>query len=493
MTRRGNLKLLVALALTVLIALPWGAALSAGVSSNAHEYTSTYGPGTAPATSPLKVYLSVSPTGVELPGTVTLTANGSGGSDIYASYFFSCGNGVTQTTAGGKVQSYQCSYNSFPSGNDVVQVSASVTDSTGQTSAAATALVTLYPALNSTTVQLIPSTAYNGTAPFNFSGSLSIGGGHEPFDVQWNWGDGTAAMDIKNTSTTALSEFHVYKVPGNYTLSITVTDSFQRTYTYTHYVLVQSTGGTPTTSPPHGSSSPGLLSGPMLYVIIGVVIAGIVAGVAVVAIRGRHHASPSGETGPSSGGPGPSGVATPGDSETSSDVNTAALAPTTEVGTPETIAASAESSGEGPSVFACPICNTPLPSAEAACPNCTPSLVPPSVEPGGAPPLPGLDETAFTSPQIDMTAASSGPTASPSQTSPPEPSEPASAPPPSDDVFQRLVFGNPEVQTPPSPESETTPSGAAEAKPAGASAERCMVCGGPLKDKFCPTCQMRWD
>jgi hypothetical protein len=92
----------------------------------------------------------------------------------------------------------------------------------------------------------------------------------------------------------------------------------------------------------------------------------------------------------------------------------------------------------------CPLCGAALSGPNAPCPNCTPSLVPaPASSEEGAP--------TPSTPQV-----------------PPE-------------ALSTIVSGAGRRGT-----SLTLP-----ATPATAEA-RCMVCGGPLKEGYCPVCRMRW-
>lgn len=94
----------------------------------------------------------------------------------------------------------------------------------------------------------------------------------------------------------------------------------------------------------------------------------------------------------------------------------------------------------------CPLCGGPLNGPNAPCPNCTPSLVP--------------GPTSAAPEASDLPApGSKGP--------PPDLSPPAAG-----DGRRGLPSVLP-----------ATPS------PASA---RCMVCGGPLKEGYCPVCGMRW-
>jgi len=105
----------------------------------------------------------------------------------------------------------------------------------------------------------------SGTAPLTVNFSCSVSGGESPYTYSWNFGDGSTST-TKNPS-------HTYNKTGNYTASLTVTDSANRkdndtetisvsTQSSSQYTLsISSSTGSPangtggTTSPSTGSHS----------------------------------------------------------------------------------------------------------------------------------------------------------------------------------------------------------------------------------------------
>lgn len=94
----------------------------------------------------------------------------------------------------------------------------------------------------------------NGTGR-NVTFSVAVTGGTGPFDIQWNFGDGSFGTSLPGANVT-----HDYTVPGEYTPSVSVTDGAgTTTTTFLASVQVTAPSSTPTTS---SGPSPGTTSLP---------------------------------------------------------------------------------------------------------------------------------------------------------------------------------------------------------------------------------------
>jgi PKD repeat protein len=101
-----------------------------------------------------------------------------------------------------------------------------VTDSNAKT-ASMSQTVTITPLALTTSFTFSPSTPANGTA-VTFTATSS--GGTSPYSYAWNFGDGSTG--------TGATVSHTYAVPGNYTVTETVTDSNAKTATSSQVVPV---------------------------------------------------------------------------------------------------------------------------------------------------------------------------------------------------------------------------------------------------------------
>ncbi len=138
------------------------------------------------------------------PGTsVSFSLTASGGSSSYTNYTWVFGDGTT---------GYGTSPTHAYANTGVYNVTAYVKDTLSGTGAGS---VTIHVA--NLTVAATESAGYGfpgTTFYFNATGS---GGGGAPYSYSWNFGD--------STTGTGASVTHVYTSPGNYTPSVTVTDS----------------------------------------------------------------------------------------------------------------------------------------------------------------------------------------------------------------------------------------------------------------------------
>ncbi|HEV2450228.1 MAG TPA: PKD domain-containing protein [Thermoplasmata archaeon] len=131
----------------------------------------------------------------------------------------------------------------------------------------------------------------------------SFTGGTGPFTFSWTLGDA-------NTSSAA-SLAHIYRKAGNYSVSFTVTDSLGQSATQGLTLEVQSAPSTGGTGSASGSSSVSLTSGTGLYLVLGIVMLAVVAGVLGAMLARRPKSPPGPPTAypaPASGPPPPSGA-----------------------------------------------------------------------------------------------------------------------------------------------------------------------------------------
>jgi PKD repeat protein len=92
----------------------------------------------------------------------------------------------------------------------------------------------------------------SGQVPLNVSFTGSASGGTPPYSYSWNFGDGSATSTAQNPS-------HTYSNAGNYTATLTVTDSASPPGTATSSVPISATpiAGTPPGPPTGLTGSPG--------------------------------------------------------------------------------------------------------------------------------------------------------------------------------------------------------------------------------------------
>jgi hypothetical protein len=66
-----------------------------------------------------------------------------------------------------------------------------------------------------------PSNATSGIAPATFEFNATVTGGIEPYNYNWDFGDGTSSEESDDEQTVV----HTYNEPGTYTVTLTVTDA----------------------------------------------------------------------------------------------------------------------------------------------------------------------------------------------------------------------------------------------------------------------------
>ncbi len=154
---------------------------------------------------PPQAVASGSPTSGSVPLTVSFTGSASGGSSPYT-YSWNFGDGSPASTT----QNPSHTYTVAGSYTAVL----TVTDSTGASSTARVQITASAPASLSASVTAQPT---SGTAPLKVSFTGSASGGVAPYNYSWSFGDGSTGS---GTSVT-----HTYASVGNYSATLTVTDS----------------------------------------------------------------------------------------------------------------------------------------------------------------------------------------------------------------------------------------------------------------------------
>lgn len=160
-------------------------------------------------------------------GTGTLSVNFSGQNSTDAdgaitSYAWNFGNGSTASS-----MNATCLYTAPGTYNAVL----TVTDNDGLTGST-TVVITVNAAANQAPVAIISTNQNAGTAPvaIAFSGASSYDPDGSVASYLWNFGDGT--------TSTAVTPAKTYSTPGNYTVTLRVTDNLGATATATSVVAI---------------------------------------------------------------------------------------------------------------------------------------------------------------------------------------------------------------------------------------------------------------
>jgi hypothetical protein len=229
---------------------------------------------TAPLT--LKVGATHVVEDVGVGDTFTSTLSGGYGPD---SYHWSFGDGSTASTAAPP--------HAFARAG-LFEVNLTATDVVGHV-ANASLWVEVDPAVVATSsADPSPATAGN---PVTLVGSWT--GGTAPYTYSWSLGD--------MNSSTASALAHTYPRVGNYTVLFTITDALGASASAS---LTLSVRAAPSTSSSSSSNSVSLTSGTGLYLLLGIILLAVIAGV-LAAMVGRRPRSPPGPPPASAGTPPP--------------------------------------------------------------------------------------------------------------------------------------------------------------------------------------------
>jgi len=160
---------------------------------------------TVSSSSTLTCAITATPNSGTVPLTVNFTSAVNGGTTPY-SYTWTFGDGGTSNSSSAN--------HTYPvSGTYTVQLT--VTDSSSPVKTAnASTTITANPSVM--TVAITPSPV-SGTAPLNVNFTSSVSGGVAPFYYAWSFGDGNLSVLPNPTN--------LYSVGGNYTATLSLTDS----------------------------------------------------------------------------------------------------------------------------------------------------------------------------------------------------------------------------------------------------------------------------
>jgi PKD repeat protein len=93
----------------------------------------------------------------------------------------------------------------------------------------------------------------------------TVCGGASPYHIRWRFGDGSTNSTTLNTPGIGAAATHGYTSPGQYSVSLNVTDSAGRTYTASHTISV--TGISPSSPSPNALEA-GLLVGILAIILL---------------------------------------------------------------------------------------------------------------------------------------------------------------------------------------------------------------------------------
>jgi PKD repeat protein len=166
---------------------------------------------------PLQSSSSADKTSGVFPLTVAFTGSASGGVPPYA-YDWNFGDGTAHSSSQNPTHTYGQA--------GAFTAVLTVTDSASSTAqAAGITIAVIAPLSASASVN-----AASGNVPLAVAFSGSASGGTGPYTYDWNFGDGTA-------HSSAQSPTHTYVSAGDFSVTLTVTDSASRTATDSHLVI----------------------------------------------------------------------------------------------------------------------------------------------------------------------------------------------------------------------------------------------------------------
>jgi PKD repeat protein len=192
---------------------------------------------------PLTATAAGTPTTGNAPLNVSFTGSASGGTAPY-SYSWNFGDGSATSTVQNPSHTYSAA--------GTYTATLTVTDSASPANTATSTVTVKVSAVGNPLAATASAVPTSGQVPLNVSFTGSASGGTPPYSYSWNFGDGSATSTAQNPS-------HTYGNAGNYTATLTVTDSASPPGTATSSVPISATpiAGTPPGPPTGLTGSPG--------------------------------------------------------------------------------------------------------------------------------------------------------------------------------------------------------------------------------------------
>src|SRR5215213_7016568 len=176
-----------------------------------------------PATESLAAEITSNATSGNAPATFSFDANASGGTGPYT-VNWNFGDDSEESDEQSVVHTFT------EAGNYTVTLTA--TDSTGETATDTLEITDEEPPATESLAAEITSNATSGNAPATFSFAADASGGTGPYTVNWNFGDDSEESDEQ-------SVVHTFTEAGNYTVTLTATDSTGETASDTLEITVE--------------------------------------------------------------------------------------------------------------------------------------------------------------------------------------------------------------------------------------------------------------
>jgi PKD repeat protein len=176
-------------------------------------------------TTPLSASASGTPATGNAPLNVSFTGSAQGGTAPY-SFSWNFGDGSAASTAQNPSHTYTAA--------GTYNATLTVTDSSSPAKTATATVTTTVNAVGNPLAATASATPTSGQIPLNVAFTGTGTGGTPPYSFSWNFGDGSAASTAQNPS-------HTYSTAGNFTATLTVTDSASPAHTATSTVAITAT------------------------------------------------------------------------------------------------------------------------------------------------------------------------------------------------------------------------------------------------------------
>lgn len=179
------------------------------------------------------LHVALSATSGVIPLSIVFWANVSGTSSA-SSVIWQFGDGSTGSGPGGSPVQHTYA----AAGNYTAEATVSVQGSSWVGHAYETVQAKANPKVPPPLALAFDPTPTEGVAPLGMNVSASATGGTAPYAATLNFGDGTPDVVDSGWAGSVVAFAHVYELPGEYTITITLTDASGATLTSTAGVLV---------------------------------------------------------------------------------------------------------------------------------------------------------------------------------------------------------------------------------------------------------------